>query len=113
MRLRQDRSRERRAVDPHSCPFGSKRKTPTREAAVFSRIEHMVRIKFARRTLVAAAYLIVALTFLAASTRAGKRNERVSHVVTVRVPNAGIQPQVAIDDRGVLHLVYFGGEAAH
>jgi hypothetical protein len=73
----------------------------------------MVRIKFARRTLVAAAYLIVALTFLAASTRAGKRNERVSHVITVRVPNAGIQPQVAIDDRGVLHLVYFGGEAAH
>ena len=28
-----------------------------------------------------------------------------------RVPEAGIQPQVAIDERGILHLVYYGGEA--
>jgi hypothetical protein len=28
-----------------------------------------------------------------------------------RMPNGGIQPQVAVDERGVLHLLYYGGEA--
>src|ERR1039458_1823234 len=73
----------------------------------------MDRIGFARRTLATTAAVIVALIFVAASTRASKRPERVPHVSAVRVPNAGIQPQIAMDDRGVLHLVYFSGEAAH
>jgi hypothetical protein len=73
----------------------------------------MDRIEFAGRTLAATAYVIVALVFVAAPTRAGKRNERVPPVITVRVPNAGIQPQIAIDYGGVLHMVYFSGEAAH
>jgi hypothetical protein len=30
-----------------------------------------------------------------------------------RVPNAGIQPQVALDDKGILHLVYYTGDAHH
>jgi hypothetical protein len=30
-----------------------------------------------------------------------------------RVPNGGIQPQVAIDDKGMLHLVYYTGDAHH
>jgi hypothetical protein len=28
----------------------------------------------------------------------------------LRIPNGGIQPQVALDERGVLHMVYFTGE---
>src|SRR6516165_4124615 len=28
-----------------------------------------------------------------------------------RVPNGGIQPQVALDDKGTLHLVYYTGDA--
>ena len=27
------------------------------------------------------------------------------------MPNGGIQPQVAVDERGVLHLLYYGGQA--
>jgi hypothetical protein len=30
-----------------------------------------------------------------------------------RVPNGGIQPQVALDDTGALHLVYYAGDAHH
>ena len=29
----------------------------------------------------------------------------------LRTPQAGLQPQAGIDDRGILHLVYFSGEA--
>ncbi len=31
-------------------------------------------------------------------------------VRTMRVPDGGLQPQLAVDDRGALHLVYFKGE---
>jgi hypothetical protein len=34
----------------------------------------------------------------------------VPSVTLVRIPNGGIQPEVAIDDRGVMHLLYFAGE---
>jgi hypothetical protein len=30
-----------------------------------------------------------------------------------RVPNGGIQPQVAFDDKRILHLVYYSGDAYH
>ena len=30
-----------------------------------------------------------------------------------RVPNRGIQPQMALDDTGTLHLVYYTGDAHH
>jgi hypothetical protein len=33
-------------------------------------------------------------------------------VVTRRVPNGGIQPEVAVDSAGVLHLLYFAGDPA-
>src|ERR1700687_792254 len=32
-------------------------------------------------------------------------------VMLVRVPGNGVQPEVAVDSRGVLHLLYFSGEA--
>ena len=73
----------------------------------------MDQIEFARRNVVATACVIVALVFVGTPARAGKRDERVPPVITVRVPSAGIQPQIAIDDRGVVHMVYFTGEAAH
>jgi hypothetical protein len=34
-------------------------------------------------------------------------------VRTVRVPNGGVQPQVAVDDSGVVHLIYLKGDPAH
>ena len=32
---------------------------------------------------------------------------------TLRVPDAGIQPQVAVDTAGTLHLIYFKGDPSH
>ncbi|MEX2214913.1 MAG: hypothetical protein WD768_12335 [Phycisphaeraceae bacterium] len=31
-------------------------------------------------------------------------------VTTVRVPDGGLQPQVAVDEKGTIHLIYFKGE---
>ena len=39
---------------------------------------------------------------------------RASETVTVvRLPAGGLQPQVAVDDKGVMHLLYFKGDAGH
>jgi hypothetical protein len=73
----------------------------------------MERTEFARLTSPAAISAILALIFVVCPTRAGKRDDTVPPVSTVRVPNGGIQPQVAIDGKGILHLVYFAGEALH
>ena len=34
-------------------------------------------------------------------------------VRTMRVPNDGLQPQVAVDDAGKVHLIYFKNDASH
>src|SRR6266567_4715830 len=34
-------------------------------------------------------------------------------VRTMRVPDGGIQPQVAVDDAGAVHLIYFKGDPGH
>jgi hypothetical protein len=68
---------------------------------------------FIRPSLAGAVFAVIALMFVASPTRAGKRSDLVQSVNTVRVPNGGIQPQIAIDGKGVLHMVYFAGEAAH
>src|SRR5579862_9153103 len=74
---------------------------------------NMQRFEFPRLTSASTLFGIAALIFVAAPTRAGKPSQPVPLVNTVRVPNGGIQPQIAVDDQGVLHMVYFSGEAAH
>jgi hypothetical protein len=37
--------------------------------------------------------------------------KQASKVTLLRTPGKGIQPQVAADDKGVLHLIYFGGDS--
>ncbi|HWK12153.1 MAG TPA: sialidase family protein [Vicinamibacterales bacterium] len=44
---------------------------------------------------------------LSASSSVGRGGEEVA---LVRVPHGGIQPEVAIDSKGALHLLYFAGE---
>jgi hypothetical protein len=34
-------------------------------------------------------------------------------VTLLRVPDKGIQPQVAVDGKGIVHLIYFRGDPAH
>src|SRR5262249_51549302 len=41
------------------------------------------------------------------------KGEQPGNVKRLRVPNKGIQPQVAVDDKGVLHLIYFLGDPGH
>jgi len=54
----------------------------------------------------AVATCAAALTSFAAETRTGAA-ERVS---IQRLPEGGLQPQVAVDDQGNLHLVYYTGD---
>jgi len=38
------------------------------------------------------------------------KSERPAEVSVLRVPDRGLQPQVAVDDTGTVHLIYFGGD---
>ncbi len=38
---------------------------------------------------------------------------RAGQVKRLRVPHKGIQPQAVVDDKGILHLIYFGGDPRH
>src|SRR5260370_33680563 len=68
--------------------------------------------EFGRRTLMVAACSALALVIAPWPTRAGKE-DRSHAVTTIRVPNSGIQPQVATDGKGVVHMVYFTGDQGH
>ena len=54
-----------------------------------------------------------ALAFGAALTSCAEKQDSQSGIRIYRVPNGGIQPQVAVDDRGTVHLVYYTGGAQH
>jgi hypothetical protein len=42
-----------------------------------------------------------------------EKAEQAGKVTLLRVPDNGIQPQVAVDSQGIVHLIYFHGEAGH
>lgn len=48
---------------------------------------------------------------LAARVEAQSAQSESGKVKLLRVPNGGLQPQTAMDDRGALHLIYFTGES--
>lgn len=50
------------------------------------------------------------LPALAARAGAPSAQSASGKVKLLRVPNGGLQPQTAIDERGALHLIYFTGE---
>jgi hypothetical protein len=57
---------------------------------------------------------VVATLFLAAVVSASvARADEPSGVKRLRTPDRGIQPQVAVDDKGVLHMIYFRGDPRH
>jgi hypothetical protein len=53
--------------------------------------------------------LLLAVWALAGSTIIAAENP--ARVQLIRTPNGGLQPQATVDAKGVLHLVYFKGEA--
>ena len=60
--------------------------------------------RFTRSILVAGSVIALA-AWLAAGTKADQQD-----VTLIRVPDGGIQPQVAVDSEGVLHLIYLKGD---
>jgi hypothetical protein len=54
--------------------------------------------------------VVLAATVLLFPTASVSTTQDAS-VVLLRVPNGGIQPDAGVDERGLLHLLYFAGEA--
>jgi hypothetical protein len=59
-----------------------------------------------------AAAVLLTLLGIAAWTQADG-TESAAKVKRLRVPQHGIQPQVVVDGKGVVHLIYYGGDARH
>src|SRR6266852_7895412 len=57
--------------------------------------------------------LLLGWNSLLTGTAAGKNDIPTPQVKLLRVPNGGIQPQVAVDRRGTVHMIYFHGEPAN
>ena len=49
----------------------------------------------------------------AAFTTLGAEENSANPIRLYRVPKGGIKPQVALDENGTLHLVYYSGDAHH
>src|SRR5437588_4023158 len=56
---------------------------------------------------------VVAVTAILPCLVPKVRADASSTVQLLRVPEGGIQPQVAVDAKGGIHLVYFRGTPAH
>ncbi len=54
--------------------------------------------------------LVTILLVLAGSVSPQSAQQGTSKVKLLRTPDGGLQPQAALDERGILHLVYFTGE---
>jgi hypothetical protein len=73
----------------------------------------MQRERFAKRTLTIAVLGLLAIALLAGPRTGVARTDHMNSVSTIRVPNGGIQPQVMVDGKGVLHMVYYSGDQGH
>jgi hypothetical protein len=60
---------------------------------------------------VLAIYVLFAIAQTADAPPVGA--QEASRVQFVRVPGRGIQPQVAVDSKGIVHLIYYQGEPTH
>jgi hypothetical protein len=56
---------------------------------------------------------MIAVAALVSVTGAAQAEEPSSKVKLVRTPDRGIQPQAALDARGIVHLIYFKGTAGN
>src|SRR5437660_12174353 len=65
------------------------------------------------RNLARSRWLFLSVSLIAGSAGSVTAAEPVAKVTTLRVPHGGIQPQVAVDDKGTIHLIYFRGDPGH
>jgi hypothetical protein len=69
-------------------------------------------IMFWTRLAVAGVVLLGArATAQGADAKPGAKADQAAQVALLRVPNRGIQPQVAVDAKGTVHLIYYSGLA--
>src|SRR2546425_1185242 len=61
---------------------------------------------------VMAARFVAVTVLIAGVTAAGHAADpkQPGKVTLLRTPDKGIQPQVAVDDKGIVHLIYFSGQ---
>jgi hypothetical protein len=57
--------------------------------------------------------MMTALVLAAAACLSIAAAPAAGDVAVLRVPDDGIQPQARVDDRGVVHMIYFKGDAGH
>jgi len=62
--------------------------------------------------LMSACLLLACTNDTTAAPEKGAQAEQPTAVSAVRVPEKGIQPQVAVDNRGTTHMIYFAGDPA-
>ncbi|HYM11850.1 MAG TPA: sialidase family protein, partial [Bryobacterales bacterium] len=67
------------------------------------------------KVLTAVPALLAAVLAVAATRPASSpaKVQQQTGVTLLRVPDGGIQPQAAVDAKGVVHLIYFKGDPAH
>jgi len=66
-----------------------------------------------RRKLIGVLIAAVVCTFMAAFVLAeNAKAPSVSNITLLRTPREGIQPQTVLDRKGVLHMIYFKGNAS-
>ena len=63
--------------------------------------------------LVRRGWIFLGVSIVAAAAGSLGAAESAGKVTTLRVPHGGIQPQVAVDDKGTIHLIYFRGDPGH
>jgi hypothetical protein len=69
---------------------------------------------FSRLSIVTAAFLTaVAMAFVVQADPLTPAAEHAGKVERLRVPNGGIQPQVVMDSKGVLQMIYYHGDPRH
>jgi hypothetical protein len=67
-----------------------------------------------KRHLVTVVFLATGLTLpFARADKSEPTAEQPGKVKRLRVPNRGIQPQTAVDAKGVVHLIYYHGDPRH
>jgi len=57
--------------------------------------------------------IVIALAFASLTLAVFAMRTQGADVTTVTLPNGGVQPQVAIDASGTIHVLYFQGDAAN
>jgi hypothetical protein len=69
--------------------------------------------RMSQTTLLLAAIATIAGGLAVPQTSAAPKERADGKIKLLRVPNRGIQPQVVMDGKGVVHLIYFRGDPRH